>query len=74
MMIQVKLFATTSEGNGRFREFEYEEEIPVSRVLKDLSIPETDIGILLVNGIHRGTDYRLHDHDALALTPSLLHH
>ena len=74
MKVQVKLFATSSEDMGRVKELEYTEEIPVARVLNDLSISESDVGILLVNGIHRGTDYRLHDHDALAITPSLLHH
>lgn len=50
------------------------EEIPAARVLNDLSISEYDVGILLVNGIHRGTDHTLHDHYTLAITPSLLHH
>lgn len=74
MKVQVKLFATSREDMGRVKELEYTEEILVARVLNDLSISESDVGILLVNGIHRGTDYRLHDHDALAITPSLLHH
>lgn len=74
MKVQVKLFATFREDMGRVRELEYMDDVPVSRVLYDLSISESDVGILLVNGIHRGTDYRLHDHDALAVTSSLLHH
>ena len=69
MKVQVKLFATFRNGRQELQEFEYPQDIPISTVLKDLSLSSTDIGMALVNGIHATTDNKLHDHDVLALVP-----
>lgn len=69
MKVQVKLFATFRNGRQELQEFEYPQDIPISTVLKDLSLSENDIGMALVNGIHATTDNKLHDHDVLALVP-----
>ncbi|MCR3956013.1 MAG: hypothetical protein NUK57_06905 [Gudongella sp.] len=69
MKVQVKLFATFRNGRQELQEFEYPQDIPISTVLKDLSLSSSDIGMALVNGIHATTDNKLHDHDVLALVP-----
>ncbi len=69
MKVQVKLFATFRNGRQGLQEFEYPQDIPISTVLKDLSLSENDIGMALVNGIRATTDNKLHDHDVLALVP-----
>ena len=76
MKVQVKLFATFRNGRWKMQEFEYPHDIPVSTVLKDLSLSEEDVGMVLVNGIHKTTNNQLHDHDVLALVPQYkpIHH
>jgi|GEM_PF-925163 len=69
MKIQVKLFATFRNGRWKIQEFDYPQDIPVSTVLKDLSLSESDVGMVLVNGIHKTTNNELHDHVVLALVP-----
>ena len=69
MKVQVKLFATFRNGRWKMQEFEYPHDIPVSTVLKDLSLSEEDVGMVLVNGIHKNPKNQLHDHDVLALLP-----
>ena len=69
MKVQVKLFATFRNGRQALQEFEYPHDVPISTVLKDLSLAEDDVGMTLVNGIHATNDIKLHDHDVLALVP-----
>jgi len=76
MKVQVKLFATFRNGRQGLQEIEYPHDIPISTVLKDLSLSKDDVGMALVNGIHATTDNKLHDHDVLALVPEYrtIHH
>jgi sulfur carrier protein len=69
MKVQVKLFATFRNGRQGSQEFEYPQDIPISTVLKDLSLTKDDVGMTLVNGIRATKDIKLHDHDVLALVP-----
>jgi sulfur carrier protein len=69
MKVQVKLFATFRNGRQGLQEFEYPNDIPISTVLKDLSLTKDDVGMALVNGIRATEDISLHDHDVLALVP-----
>lgn len=69
MKVQVKLFATFRNGRQGLQEFEYPNDIPISTVLKDLSLTKDDVGMALVNGIRTTDDIKLHDHDVLALVP-----
>jgi sulfur carrier protein len=69
LKVQVKLFATFRNGRRKLQEFEYPHDIPISTVLKDLSLSKDDVGMALVNGIRATNDIKLHDHDVLALVP-----
>jgi len=69
LKVQVKLFATFRNGRQGAQEFEYPHDIPISTVLKDLSLSQDDVGMALVNGIRETNDIKLHDHDVLALVP-----
>ena len=69
LKVQVKLFATFRNGRQGLQEFEYSHDIPISTVLKDLSLTKDDVGMALVNGIRETNDIKLHDHDVLALVP-----
>jgi sulfur carrier protein len=69
MKVQVKLFATFRNGRQGSQEFEYPQDIPISTVLKDLSLTKDDVGMTLVNGIRATKDIKLHNHDVLALVP-----
>ena len=76
MKVQVKLFATFRNGRQGLQEFEYPQDVPISTVLKDLSLTKDDVGMALVNGIRATNDIKLHDHDVLALVPEYrtVHH
>jgi sulfur carrier protein len=69
MKVQVKLFATFRNGRQGSQEFEYPQDIPISTVLKDLSLTKDDVGMTLVNGIRATKDIKLHNHDVMALVP-----
>jgi len=69
MTVTVRLFATFR--NGRFKEEirNYDEDTAIHHVIRDLGLPENEIGAILVNSRHAEEDRKLHDGDALAIFP-----
>ncbi|MRR33119.1 MoaD/ThiS family protein [bacterium] len=69
MKVTVKLFATFRI--GRFGEVnkEYEAGTTVGDVLKELSLPEDEIGATLINHRHVEEDQLLQDGDTLSIFP-----
>jgi molybdopterin converting factor small subunit len=69
MRITVKLFATFRKGR-----FDMEVRIvppgsTVTKVIEDARLPESEIGILLVNGRHSDRTRELADGDTVAIFP-----
>lgn len=69
MTVTVRLFATFR--TGRFKEEirNYEEGTAILEVIRDLGLPEQELGAILVNSRHAEEDQILHEGDALAIFP-----
>jgi len=69
MRITVKLFANFRV--NRFKEGvrEYPDNALVKDIIRDLDIPEPEVGIIFINGRNRSKDDILADGDTLSLFP-----
>jgi sulfur carrier protein len=69
MHITVKLFATLRQGKFDIDTFDLPPGITVGNIVKRLDIPEKEVTLIFVNGVHAEFETELHDSDALALFP-----
>jgi molybdopterin converting factor small subunit len=69
MQITVRLFATFRI--GRFAEAiqEYPAGTRIGEVIEKLRIPETQVGMIMLNNRHAEPDQVLHEGDILAIFP-----
>ena len=71
MEITVKLFATFRTGRFSIETREYPEETTVRQIVRELEIPESELGILLVNSRHVDLERVMADGETLAIFPLL---
>jgi molybdopterin converting factor small subunit len=71
MEITVKLFATFRTGRFTIETREYPEETTVRQIVRELEIPESELGILLVNSRHVDLKRVMADGETLAIFPLL---
>lgn len=69
MKVTVKLFASFQAGRFALEVREYSEPTLVADVIRELKIPESEIGILLLNAVHVDLQRPLADGDVLAIFP-----
>ncbi len=69
MQITVKLFASFQTGRFQCDVRSYPESTLVSHILQELAIPESEVGIILLNMIHAKSDQSLAEGDILAIFP-----
>jgi molybdopterin converting factor small subunit len=69
MQITVKLFATFRTGRFTMENRQYPEGTTVGQVVRELEIPEAQLGILLVNSRHVDLERVLADGETLAIFP-----
>ena len=69
MKINVKLFASFQIGRFKQELREYPEQTLIGTVVRELKIPEEEIGILLLNAVHADLKRPLADGDILAIFP-----
>ena len=69
MQITVKLFATFRVGRFVTQARQYPAGTRVADVIRDLEIPEGQIGMIMLNNRHAEPDQELHDGASLALFP-----
>lgn len=69
MQITVKLFATFRVGRFAETTREYPPGTLIAEVIRELQIPEAEIGMIMLNHRHAEPDQELHDNDSLALFP-----
>jgi molybdopterin converting factor small subunit len=71
MEITVKLFATFRTGRFTLENREYPEGTTVRQIVRELEIPEPELGILLVNSRHVDLERVMADGETLAIFPLL---
>ncbi len=69
MQITVKLFATFRQDRFDIEPRDYPEGTTVSDVVRDLDLPEAQLGVLMVNSRHVELDRVLVDGETLAIFP-----
>jgi len=69
MQITVKLFATFRIGRFTIEDREYPEGTTVGQIVRELEIPESELGILMVNSRHVGPERVMADGETLAIFP-----
>lgn len=69
MQITVKLFATFRVGRFSAVKREYPSGTVIADILKELHIPEKEIGMIMLNGRHAEPDRELNDGDNLSIFP-----
>lgn len=68
-MIEVRLFATFRVNRDKILFLPAQEHPNVTSILNHLDIPESEVAILLVNGLHSKAETPVHDGDVIALFP-----
>ncbi|OGU15142.1 MAG: molybdopterin synthase sulfur carrier subunit [Geobacteraceae bacterium GWC2_53_11] len=71
MNITVKLFASFRAGRFDVETGDYPDGTTVADVADLLNLPQSELGIMMVNNRHVKLDYQLVDGDTLALFPLL---
>lgn len=71
MQVTVKLFASFRTGRTPIEVCEYQPGTKVGDVVREKGIPESELGIMLVNARHVQLDRELADGDILAIFPLL---
>lgn len=69
MQIKVKLFATFRIGRFDIQDRDYPDGTTVHDIVKDLTLPERQLGILMINHTHVDLDRVLVDGEAVAIFP-----
>lgn len=69
MQVNVKLFASFQAGRFQQEFRDYPEQTLIGTVVRELNIPEDEVGILLLNAVHAKLDQPLSDGDLLAIFP-----
>jgi molybdopterin converting factor small subunit len=69
MKVTVKLFASFQTGRFKQEVREYPDQTLIGTVVRELNIPEREIGILLLNAVHAKLEQPLSDGDILAIFP-----
>lgn len=68
-MIEVRLFATFREGREKILQLEADSFPDGMSIIQHLGIPEEEVAILLINGMHRKPRDSVKDGDVVALFP-----
>ncbi len=71
MHITIKLFATLREGRFHEQVLDWPEGVTAGQVMKELTIPEGQVTLIFINGVHGEPDSQLHEGDTLALFPPI---
>ena len=69
MQIKVKLFATFRIGRFAVETRQYPSGTRIIEIIRELQIPEAQIGMIMLNHRHAKPDQELNDGDNLSLFP-----
>lgn len=69
MRVTVKLFATFRDGRFKVEQRDVPSGTDVAQIVRSLVIPESELGIVLINGRHASLEQPLSEGDTLSLFP-----
>ena len=69
MQINLKLFATFRVGRFAAETRQYPPGTLIAEVIRELQIPEAQIGMIMLNHRHADSDQELNEGDTLAIFP-----
>ena len=69
MKVTVKLFVSFQIGRFNQELREYPDQTLIGSVVRELNVPEEEVGILLLNAVHAKLEQPLSDGDILAIFP-----
>ena len=69
MKVTVKLFASFQTGRFKIEIKDYPAQTLIGTVVRELNIPEEEVGILLLNAVHAKPEQPLSEGDLLAIFP-----
>jgi molybdopterin converting factor small subunit len=69
MLVEVRLFATFTEGRFTDKQMDLDEGASPADILRLLKIPEKQVAMLLINGRSEAIETKLNTNDVVALFP-----
>ncbi len=69
MKIEIRLFATLRQGRWKKNSLSYENRATPRMIIKELDIDQSEVAILLHNGMTGNLDVELNDGDILSIFP-----
>jgi len=71
MLLEVKCYATLAKYQPRDEDFFLGPSPTLRDLVGFLGIPETELKISFVNGVHAGLEHELHEGDRVGLFPAV---
>lgn len=71
MKLTIKLFATLRQGRFKIQEGIYPDTTTVEDIVKLLSIPKQELGIIFINGKYAELNTALREGDTLSIFPPI---
>lgn len=69
MRVTIRLFADFRIGRCKEQSREYDSPVTVRHIVEELGLPDSEVGIIFINGRNAGMDQALAEGDALSLFP-----
>ncbi|MHB8789475.1 MAG: MoaD/ThiS family protein [Desulfobulbaceae bacterium] len=69
MRVTIRLFANFRIGRCKEESREYDPPVTVRHIVGELGLPDSEVGIIFINGRNAGMDQALAEGDALSLFP-----
>ncbi|WP_313341174.1 MoaD/ThiS family protein [Sedimentibacter sp.] len=69
MEVEIRLFASFRKGRWKCKRLTYDNGDKITNILNSLNINKDEIGMILVNGEYRNSEYILSDGDILSIFP-----
>jgi len=69
MEVTIKLFATLREGRGKILTVDIPRDATAHTIIEQLSIPESDVAILLINGMDKTLNTPIPEGATIAIFP-----
>ena len=69
MQITVKLFATLRKGRFEEKTMDFSAGVNIEQIVRQIALPENDVTLIFVNGLHADFNTPLSEGDTVSLFP-----